>query len=125
MRPPSESAHGRRLVVRLPVPVLQVREAPQPKAHAMSKAKSSGVLTCYVCGEKRSPAGGMCGWCCASYDRDRRRDSSIYAALNWAARRARAFERKRNRATRFEAVRAREVATALKELNPKKARRRG
>ena len=56
---------------------------------------------CPVCGELRPMMGAMCTPCGKSYDRATRRDDgTIQAVIEWAAARARWFERRRNNKTR-------------------------
>jgi hypothetical protein len=54
-------------------------------------------LSCLVCAER--PRSGMlfCAACARSWDRDAERDTTFAAAVAWAARRARMFERRRGR----------------------------
>lgn len=50
---------------------------------------------CVICAERPADGGFLCRLCARSYDRDLGRDGSVAAALIWAARRARRFERAR------------------------------
>ena len=53
---------------------------------------------CIICLERDRERGSfMCAECGRSYDRSAFRDDSIAEALRWAAKRARRFERARNR----------------------------
>jgi hypothetical protein len=91
----------------------------------MSKAKAPGVRGCGVCGPTTPSSAFVCDRCVSALGIGLLgHPIGDQMAAIAAARRARGFERRRNRASRFEAVRAREVAAALKELNPKKRRKR-
>lgn len=57
-------------------------------------------MTCAVCQERSSKAGGLCTHCARSYDRDLREakgglSGTVWGAIHWAAKRARYFECKR------------------------------
>jgi len=56
-------------------------------------------VICIVCAERRANQSLFCKQCGDSYDRSRTKDDgTIVAALEWAAKRSRWFERRRWRA---------------------------
>jgi len=52
-------------------------------------------MKCVVCFEAQAVGCLFCKTCGESYDRDARRDNTVAAAVRWAAKRARRFERQR------------------------------
>jgi len=56
-------------------------------------------VKCAVCLENESVEAIFCAACARSWDRDAKRDLTIWAAVRWAARRARRFERMRKERT--------------------------
>lgn len=52
-------------------------------------------LSCVVCAERPRAGALFCAACARSWDRDAEKDATIAAAVAWAARRARRFERRR------------------------------
>ncbi len=54
---------------------------------------------CSICGELRS-RGLMCSACCKSYDRYAHDTGTVAEAMDWAADRARRFERRRHKRKR-------------------------
>lgn len=58
------------------------------------------MYPCLVCEGPTKTAGDMCPACCRSYDRMNQKDSTMYALIDWAAKRARAALRKRLRTKR-------------------------
>lgn len=58
--------------------------------------QAMNTAQCPICGVFRSEhTTTLCSPCCLSYDRYSFKDGSVYAALIWAATRARRFERAR------------------------------
>lgn len=60
----------------------------------------SWFVACSICGEERSRRGEMCPPCCMSYDRYARDTGTVIEAIEWAAARARRFERRRHKRPR-------------------------
>lgn len=60
------------------------------------RASPGHLHPCAICGEPRAKKGqGWCSACTRSYDRDSFSDGTVAAAVEWAAERARKFERRR------------------------------
>lgn len=57
-----------------------------------------GVVTiCVICYERKKCGGNLCTVCGKSYDRNAHNEGTVLEAMVWAAKRARWFERKRQR----------------------------
>lgn len=67
------------------------------ETHGCRERRKLIDVTCVVCGERPRTGALFCGPCGRSWDRDASKDASIAAAVLWAARRARWFERRRRR----------------------------
>lgn len=67
------------------------------ETHGPRERRKRLDFSCVVCAERPRSGALFCAACARSWDRDAERDTTFAAAVAWAARRARAFERRRGR----------------------------
>jgi len=85
--------------------------------HGVRERRKRVEFACVVCMERPRVGALFCAACARSWDRDAEKDTTIAAAVTWAARRTRWFERRRVRRAVLGKLEV-AVATSVKQLGP-------